>query len=181
MNTKIMRLVAPCLAILFIASSAVQAGLIELVATKTLGYVTLSIEGNALRLTDNTGGADPLRVFDLAGSGVTPIAQLGLVGEWNTSTILSVPLQQDPLLPSTRLDSLFGGAGLSTSGNALRELGIRDRTGVTHSIDLDLVETIGGVVPEPASIVLLGLCIPALVLCGPRRNVTAKEGSMKLR
>jgi hypothetical protein len=163
MITRTIRQVAAAMAILLLASLQVQAGLIEIIGAGTGGNVTLSIEGNALRLTDNTGGSGLLRVFDNPGSGVNPIAQLGFAGIWDTSTILSVPLQEDPLLPTTRLDSLFGGVGLDISGNALKELVIFDRTGSAHTIDLDPSEFIGGTVPEPTSVVLCALLAPALL------------------
>lgn len=157
---------------MLLTTTSTQAGLIEIFSTHTRGNITLSIEGNALCLTDHTGGTDQLRVWDNFGTGVTPMAQLGFVGNWDTSTILSVPLQDDPLLPTTRLDSLFGGVGLGISGNTLREVVVIDRYGFAYVIDIDSAETIGGTVPEPATIVLCCLMTPSLLICRFRNTTT---------
>jgi hypothetical protein len=137
--------------------STAQAGLIEYFADKTSGSLTLSIEGNALRLTDHTSGPYAFRIIDTPGSGVMPAAQLGFASTWDTSSILSVPLQEYPLLPTTRLDGLFGGTGLGTSHNPLLEITIFTRSGVGITFDLDRVDVIGGTIPEPTSVVSAGM------------------------
>lgn len=139
------------------------AGLIENIELYTGGEITLSIEGNAIRLTDNTSGSYPLRIRDTPGSGVTPMAQLGFVGSWETSSILSVPLQIAPLQATTRLDSLFDGVGLKTSGNILREITVFTHSGSAYAIDMDPAEVIGGTVPEPGTLLIIGLSIPAVL------------------
>jgi hypothetical protein len=121
--------------------------------TQTGGSVTLSIEGNRLRLTDHTNGPGLLLVSDVPGSGVNVVSQLGLAGNWDASTIVTIPLHEAPLLPTTRLDGLFGGAGLDTSGNVLRELRIVTHSRFAFDLDLDGVDVIGGTIPEPTSIV----------------------------
>lgn len=145
------------LAAMFVPTASAGAGLIEYIDYRTNGALTLSIEDNALRLTDHTDGQELLRIYDIPGVSDTPATQLGIAGEWNTSNILTVPLASEHLLPSTRLDSLFDGRGLDTGGNILRELVIFDRSGRAYAFDLDEVETIGGNVPEPAIAMMAGM------------------------
>ena len=140
--------------VLFSNLDEARAGLIELVETNSGGQLTLSIEGNALRLTDNSGGSGVLRVFNAPGFGTTAADDLGFLGDWPAHTVLGAPLQDDVLLPSTRLDSLLGGNGISTSGNIFFEINITDSIGKIHSLDIDSVEVIGGPIPEPSTLLL---------------------------
>lgn len=163
MNPTPKRLLGLAIAILFLPTAEAGAGLIELIETYSGGSLTLSIEGNALRLTDNAGGELALRVLSTMASGSTTAEDLGLAGVWPALTVLGVPLQDDILLSTTRLDSLLGGAGISTSGNVLRDIDIRDSTGIAWSFDLDSVEVIGGPVPEPSTFILSFCCALSLL------------------
>ena len=131
-----------------------RAGLIEVIETCSSGQLTLSIEGNALRLTDISGGYGVLRVFNAPGFGNTAAADLGFLGDWPAHTVLGAPLQDDVLLPSTRLDSLLGGIGIRTTGNVFYEIIITDSSGNIHALDIDSVEVIGGPAPEPSTLLL---------------------------
>ncbi len=156
MKSSPRHILALAIVVLCFSATDTWAGLIEVFGAETGGGVTLSIEGNALRLTDNTGGIGALRVFSTPGSGATAADDLGLAGEWPTLTVVGLPLLEEggPLLPSTRLDSLLGGAGISSSGNSLKEITIIVGDGAGYLIDIDPAEVIGGPIPEPASIVL---------------------------
>lgn len=155
MNNISCRLLVAACVFLSGYTDATRAGLIELIETDAAGQLILSIEGNALRLTDVAGGTEPLRVFSTPGSGASTAEDLGFAGEWFALTVLGQPLQSDPLLPTTRLDSLLDGAGLSSSGNPFNEITVIDSTGGAYTFDIDLVEVIGGVVPEPSAIIFV--------------------------
>ncbi len=167
MNTKLPRHIVVAIVTLSLASSSTSAGLIDHIAQGTGYTITVTIEGRSLRFTDNTNDHGNLRIYDNPGAGATAATQLGIVCNSKISSILSVPLSSDPLLPTTRLDSLFDGEGLDTSGNSLRELVIFNRNGAAFTLDLDQVETIGGTVPEPTSFALGLLMLPALLTRRP--------------
>jgi hypothetical protein len=141
------------IAVLFFYPVGAHAGLIELIETNSGGQLVLSIEGNALRLTDRAGGSGSLRVQSTPGSNATAADDLGFAGQWPALTVLGTPLQDNILLPTTRLDGLLDGTGISTSGNSLVEITVIDSSGFGHIFDIDLVEVIGGSVPEPSTIV----------------------------
>ena len=92
-----------------------RVGLIEMFDIYTSGRLVLSIEGNALRLTDTISGPGNLRVYSTPDREQPPLK----LSAWRVSgpglTVLGLPLQDEPLLPSTRLDSLLNGLGISSS------------------------------------------------------------------
>jgi flagellar hook-associated protein 2 len=95
--------------------------LIGLVDAGTNGTVTMTISGNTLVLTDNTGGGANLRVYDNPGSQSTIIADLGLTIDAATSTVTGV--DTNPLPTATTQT----GAG---------QISLQDRAGVTFTADL---------------------------------------------
>lgn len=93
--------------------------LIDVFATKTGGRVTLSIEGNALRVTDNTGGAQNLRIQNFTSYQVAE--QLGFAVNAPVSTVLGN--DTDP--PR----DVFADVGVG-------QIDITNRAGVTTRVDL---------------------------------------------
>jgi flagellar hook-associated protein 2 len=96
--------------------------LIDAVNTTTGGNVTVAIEGQSLRFTDNAGGAGNLIVDDLNGATVT--TQLGINGIHPAGTILS-----------------FDTNPLATAG-----IVVNNRLGVETSIDLSTAESVQEVI-----------------------------------
>ena len=105
--------------------------LINNINTGTGGDVTMSIEGNALKVVDNTVGAFNFRFNDLPGSGVTAVADLGLS---HNSPVAEVPGIDTNPLPTATTET---GAG---------QVSIQDRDGVTFTADLTGVVSVSDVI-----------------------------------
>lgn len=142
---------------------------ISLIEEQTEGEVTGSIapDGKSLTLTDTTGGGAGFAITSLNG---TAAQDLGLVGDDSDgdgqitghSLIASINSKllrhlnggnglaafggsTDAFLqPSTSLDDLLSGAGLTTSGDADPDIEIlaRDGTAATYGVDLDGLDSV---------------------------------------
>ncbi|GAB4108263.1 MAG: hypothetical protein Kow00105_14770 [Phycisphaeraceae bacterium] len=105
--------------------------LINLINTTTGGNVTMSIEGNAFKLTDNTAGGGNFQVLDIPGSGVTVVADLGLTHNSTVNTVTGVDTNPVPT-PTTET-----GAG---------QVSITDRAGVNFTADLTNAKSVSDVI-----------------------------------
>ncbi len=105
--------------------------LIGFVNAGTSGNVTMSISGNQLVLTDNTGGTGNLRAFDNPGSLSTIIADLGLTINAAVSSVTGVDTNPVPTA------STQSGAG---------QVLIQDRLGVTFTADLTTAKSVTDVI-----------------------------------
>ena len=95
-------------------------------------------EGNALLLTDTSGGAGNFSVTSLNGSSAA--SDLGILKSVASDTIEGDDLNPQYIARCTKLDDLNGGEGVDAG-----RIKITDRSGASCEIDLSQAETIGDV------------------------------------
>ncbi|MFA9480488.1 flagellin hook IN motif-containing protein, partial [Phycisphaerales bacterium AB-hyl4] len=100
--------------------------------------VTASVDGDRLKLTDNTGMAGEMSVADVSGGGVA--AALGLVGATADPELIGE--QVNRLGDATLLSNLNDGNGIRTRTGS-SDIRITDANGTNHDIDLSGLDSLG--------------------------------------
>ncbi len=126
--------------------------------------VTASIDGDRLKLTDNSGGGGDLTVVDLGGR--TTAADLGIAGSSGTGELAGSQINR--IATTTSLSRLNDGLGIRRV-TAQADLTINDRAGTSFDVNLDDAQTLDdvlGAINDAAS--------------GAGANVTAALGDDQL-